>query len=312
MFEPFAQGPYTGMGSPSGGANFPSALPFNEASDYVEASSDSAPFLGLDGQQCPVSIDFTTESPHVLVSAGTGGGKSTVARSISAQWMAKGGLTVQLDIKRHSHRWAKGLEPLAHYASSVPEIGNALIEVGKEVHRRNEIVERHHGPIETAPVGPPILVVFEEMNATASHLKSLDRQLPKGMYKAEDAKRDIVCMGRAARVHMLGLAQLASFRAVGGSELVENFDQRIMLRYSAQAWRWLGEGPYVSAPPQPGRGVIAGGGRAREVQFMSMAEEDARALVLSSERAQNRVMELTPLFRRLPRPWREAMRQLDS
>src|SRR5262249_22324429 len=124
----------------------------------------------VDGTGKPISVDLDSDSPHVLVSASTGGGKSVLLRSVASQMMANGAIATFLDIKRHSHRWAKNL-PNAGYASTLPEIGNALVELGKEVHRRNEIVEQWPGTVETAPVGPRIVVVFEEMNATMTQLK---------------------------------------------------------------------------------------------------------------------------------------------
>src|SRR5690606_39318489 len=53
-----------------------------------------------------------------------------------------------------------------------------------EVHRRNMIVDEWDGPLEDAPVGPRIVVVFEEMNATMATLKSLDKRLHEGDYTA--------------------------------------------------------------------------------------------------------------------------------
>ncbi len=300
MFDSdFSQGPYAGVGSPSGAAHFPDVLSFREAWPFVQHAP--SPFLGVDGQFDPVN---TGRVPHILVSSSTGSGKSTVARSLAAQHMARGGAAVFLDVKRHSHRWAKDLAPNARYASTLPDVGNALVELGKEVHKRNYKIERFHGAVEDCPVGPPIMVIFEEMNATVSQLKSLDKKLPKGSYTAMDAFMDCLFMGRAAKVQFVCLAQLATFRAMGGSEVVENFDLKILLQYSSTAWKWLGEGPYQPAPAEVGRGMVVQGGKARVVQFMDVSEDDARRFVLHAPMARTLASALTPPMRRLPSAWR--------
>lgn len=278
MFD-FSQGVYSQLSTPSQSLKFPDVLTYRDAYGLMSHAPESAPILGVDGTGAPVSVDLDSDSPHVLVNASTGGGKSVVMRSIAAQMMARGTVATFLDVKRHSHRWAKNL-PNAGYAATLPEIGNALVELGREVHRRNEIVENWPGSIETAPVGPRILVVFEEMNATLGQLKDLTKKLPSGFYDAMDAYKDILFMGRAAKVHLVGVAQLASFRAMGGAEIVECFSTRVLIRYSPTAWRYLASdcGPRQTAPSHIGRGMVCQGGKARETQFLFLTEEEAAQL----------------------------------
>lgn len=302
-------GPYSGSATPA--SEFPSVLPLNEATDYLEGTPDSSVFLGVDGQGQPVRIDLDQDSPHTLVSASTGAGKSAIARSFAVQRLMRGDLVVVLDIKRHSHRWAKGLAPLVHYANDVTTVGDTLVNLGREVHRRNQIVEEWDGPIKDAPVGPPILVVFEEMNATTSRLKALDRQDKSGGYRALDALADVSFMGRAVKVRLVSFAQKASFRASGGSEIVECYGNRILLNYSPQTWRWLAEdcGRAIPAPPEVGRGYLCRGNRAVEVQFLWVDEDgpEARDAVLNAVPAQRRVRELLPSRSSRPDVWRAAI-----
>lgn len=305
MFD-FNQGPYSGVGTPSGGLRFPTTLSFRDAWPMVQSSEASRPFLGVDGQFDPVSVDLESDSPHVLINGGTGGGKSTIVRSLVAQHLASGGVAIFLDVKRHSHRWAKGLEPNVRYASTLPDIGNALVEVGKEVHKRNDVVDRFPGPVENAPVGPAVMVVFEELNATMDALRDLDKSLPDGSYKALDGLRDLIFMGRAARMHCVATAQLASRRAAGGAEILANFNCKILVRYDETGWRWLVGGRFQPAPQQPGRGKVVQGGAAKEVQFMSISEEDARNFVTHSSRAQATARALCPRLIPLPRVWKRA------
>lgn len=299
--------PYSGVSSPQ--KDFPSALPLNEATDWIGDMGPSEVLLGVDGIGRPLTVDLDSESPHVLVSAPTGRGKSAIARSVAVQRLARGDLVMFLDIKRHSHRWAQRLAPNVHYAKSAQEIGGVLVNLGRELHRRNQVVDDFDGPIPEAPVGPRIIVVFEESNATMHSLKALDKRLPDGNYTAQQALMDVSFMGRAVRIHLVSFAQLASYRASGGAEIIENYGTRILVGHSSQAWRWLASdcGKPVTAPEEDGRGLVCRGGKARECQLLWVPEESAAPYVLGSVPAQRRARELSGSRRNLPEQWKQAI-----
>lgn len=302
--------PYAGVSSPQKG--FPSILPFNEATDWIESVGPSGVVLGVDSLGQPITTDLDDDSPHILVSAPTGRGKSAIARSVAVQRLARGDIVVFLDIKRHSHRWAQALAPNVHYAKSVQDIGGALVNLGRELHRRNHVVDAFDPsrPVSEAPVGPRIIVVFEEMNATMASLKSLDKRLPEGSYSAHQGLEDVSFMGRAVKMHLVSFAQLATYRASGGSEIVENYGTRILVGHSPQAWRYLASdcGKPLTAPEEHGRGIVCQGGKARETQLLWTPEADAARVVLSSVPAQKRARQLAGSARLVPDVWR---RQLD-
>lgn len=299
--------PYRGISTPQ--KDFPSILPFAEAADWVEDAGPSGVLLGVDGVGHPMTVDLDAESPHILISAPTGRGKSAVARSIAVQRLVRGDLVVVLDIKRHSHRWASALAPNVHYAKDAQDIGGTLANLGHEVHRRNKVADEWSGDLSAAPVGPRIVVVFEEMNATMQQLKMLDKRLPEGEYTAGQGLMDISFMGRAVRIHLVSFAQLASYRASGGSEVIENYGTRILIGHSPQAWRWLASdcGRPVTAPEEDGRGIVCHGGRARECQLLWIPEQDAQGLVLDSAAAQRRARQLSGGRRGLPSIWRQSI-----
>lgn len=276
----FTDGIYSGLSTPQGSLHFPEVLDWEACKGYLYDRPENKIFLGTDGDAEPVYVDLDNDSPHILINAGSGGGKSTIARSIATQALTGGANVVFLDAKRHSHRWAKNL-PGVHYAQTFTEIGDALVSVGMELHRRNEVVDLHPGPIEEAPVGPRIVVVFEEMNATMDALQSMSKKLPEGVYDAKDALNDIMFMGRAAKIHVVAIAQFASASALGGSAIRENFGYRILARYTKQAWTMLAYdcGVPQPAPKEKGRGRICYGGVARETQFAYLSEEQAAWLV---------------------------------
>lgn len=294
--------PYTGSGGTS--VDIPERV---ELSDIPQPSASTICF-GMDADG-PVTVDLDSESPHVLVNAPTGLGKSAVARSIAVQRASLGDLVIILDRKMHSHRWAYGLEPLTHYADDEPSIGSALVNLGRELHRRNQVVKAFEGAASLAPVGPRVIIVFEETNATLGRLMALDKQLASGGYGALDGFRDLMFMGRAVKMHVIAFAQLASYRSGLSADLIENFGTTVMIGHSEKAWKWLASdcGRYRVAPTGEGRGMVCRAGRARETQLTWVSEHDARETVLTSIPAQRRARELSGNRRHLPEIWRQAI-----
>lgn len=307
QFSEPGTGIYGGQLGPVG--ELPSILPWAEAVDMIGDTSLHEVVLGVAVDDQPVTVNLSTESPHVLVSAPTGAGKSAIARNIAAQRLIKGDMVVFLDIKMHSHRWARDLAPCVHYAKSLPDIGRSLVDLGRELHRRNAIVDAFDGDVQDAPVGPPITVVFEEMNSTLQALRDLEKGLPAGSYTGSQAYRDLVFMGRAVKIRLVVFAQLGTYRAMGGSEIVENFAYRILVGYSPQAWKWLAAdcGRPRTAPEEKGRGILAAGGKATEVQLVLLEEVDATALVLASAGGRRLARQLSGSQRATPQQWRTAI-----
>ncbi len=277
-FKNFEEGPYAQMGTPAQSIGFPDVLDFEKAFRLINDTPEGSSFLGVDGSFKPITVSLDSDSPHVLIVASTGGGKSTVVRSILAPAIAKGALGVILDVKQCSHRWAYGADKIG-YAMTLPEIGNALVELGREVHRRNQIIRDWPGSVETAPVGPRIVVAFEETNATMTQLKELDKRVSKGAYKATEALNDVLLLGRAAKVHMAAVMQFPDFRILPQA-MVEQFNARIMIRYTKNAWTKIAwdAGLPQAAPTHDGRGMVVWGGKAREGQLLTLTEQECRAM----------------------------------
>ena len=275
----FGNGIYDSLISPVQAMNFPALLTYRDARSHILSAAESTVVLGVSGEGEEVSVNLDDDSPHILVNAGTGGGKSVIARTILSQQVRKGSLGVILDIKRHSHKWAQN-NPKIGYAKELPEIGNALVELGRELHRRNRIVDEHYGPMDTAPIGPRIVIVMEEMNATLTQLRELSRRLPKGSYTAMDAYNDIMVMGRAVKLHVVAVTQYADARVMGGVAMRENFGLRILAKYQKPSWTLLAwdAGLPLPCPTQKGRGYSVTGGEAIQTQYLYLTEEEAMTL----------------------------------
>lgn len=255
--------------------------------ELVRRAPESAPLIGLGNRQRIVAVDLDSESPHVLVSAGTGGGKSTILRTITSQLLAAGADGTILDEKRHSHRWARGL-PQVTYCRDTAEVHAALVALAAEGDRRNRIVDEWRGE-DDPDVGPRHVVVLEEVNTTIKRLKRYwEENKGKGDPKespAVTALGEVLFMGRAVKMNVLLVAQYATAVALGGPEMRENFATRILARYTQNAWRMLiPEITYRKSTRHGGRAQVALGGVAHECQVVYMTEAEARALAQSSQR----------------------------
>jgi hypothetical protein len=263
-----------------------------EVRALVEQAPESAPLIGLGPQSSVVSVDLDSESPHVLVSASTGGGKSVITRTMACQMLRNGSQFVMLDFKRHSHKWAKNM-PNVTYLRDIGDIHDALVSLGAEGNRRNHIVDDWEGDDRQAPVGPRTGIILEEANATISKLKRYWGQVRKTKADEDgpadpkespaiDALREILFMGRAVKMHMFLVAQSATAAALGGPEVRECFSTRILARYTRNAWMMLV--PEVQPIPRStrhiGRAQVVLGGVASETQVAFFTDSEARSWAL--------------------------------
>ncbi|MFJ1742483.1 pRL2-11 [Streptomyces microflavus] len=254
--------------------------------ELVEKVPESAPLIGLERGDKIVSVDLDAESPHVLVSAGTGGGKSVILRTIASQLIHHGAHGYILDFKRVSHLWARGVKNV-EYCRDIADIHDALIRLGAEGQRRIHLAEKLGEDADPGQIGPRLVILLEEINATMKQLtryweKIKEKGDPK-VSPAVDALAEILFMGRAVRMHVLLVAQSATARALGGPEMRENFATRILARYTQNAWRMLV--PEVHPAPKStrhiGRAQVVLGGAAHETQVMFMSDAEARAWAMA-------------------------------
>jgi hypothetical protein len=270
----------------------PAKVTFGHLAAEVAAARESAPVIGLGRNGSIITADYEADSPHVLVSAGSGGGKSTIVRGLAAQGLHNGGLSVICDIKRISHTWARGL-PNVFYSRDIEEIHNMLIRIKGEVDRRNVLVDEladENGDVSAealAQIGPRIQLVMEEMNATANRLTAYWRKTREKtdptVSPAVEALADILFMGRAVMVNVIAVAQMMTAKTLGGPESRENFATRIMARYTVNAWKMLV--PEVWPMPRrsnhPGRVQVVIAGAARETQVVYFTPAEAREWAMS-------------------------------
>jgi len=261
----------------------PRKAAFKDASvrELVAKAPESAPVIGIGGGGRAVSVDLDAESPHILVNASTGGGKSVTLRCIACQMIHCGSLAYILDTKRISHLWARGV-PGVTYCADISDIHDQLIGLGMEGRRRIRVADELGIGADPDAIGPRLLILLEEVNATMKQLtryweKTRESGDPK-ISPAIDALNEILYMGRQVRMHVLLVAQSATARALGGPEVREQFATRILARYSVNAWRMLA--PEIHPAPKstkhPGRAQVVMGSTVRETQVLLFTEAEAR------------------------------------
>ncbi|MFJ5877416.1 pRL2-11 [Streptomyces sp. S1] len=257
--------------------------------DLLASMPESAPLIGLGAGGRTVSVDLDHDSPHVLISAGTGGGKSTILRTIASQFLHNGAQAHILDFKRISHTWARGI-PGVTYCRDIADIHDALLHLGAEGRRRIRLAEELGDDVlaeNPERVGPRNVILLEEINATMAQLKRhWEKTRESGDPKtspAIDALAEILFMGRQVRLHVLLVAQSATARALGGPEMRENFSTRILVRYTLNAWKMLVPEVHPAPKPSrhPGRVQVVLGGTARETQVLNLSETEARAWAMT-------------------------------
>jgi hypothetical protein len=245
----------------------------------MEVAEEDAPVVGLGINSAPVTMNLQLDSPHLMVTGGSGGGKSVLVRAAVAHFLHHGARVVILDPKGDSHLWAKDL-PGVTYAYRIEDLHDELIKLGAEQKRRAD--DAHHG----RPVGQRIVVVAEEMNMATPGLRAYWVQIrepkePK-VSPALQARDNIAFAGRSLLMNMISVTQSATSRAYGGPEARENYGMNAMARQTARQWKMINEGlPMPVFTRHPGRWTFTCGGEVKLVQVVHLSDDEARSWSLS-------------------------------
>jgi hypothetical protein len=229
------------------------------------------------GPNGPAHVDYVQDSPHVALSGAAGTGKTTLLRFLLAQRMRHGVGVIFLDAKRWSHRWAHKLpDDRAQYWYRVPDMHNALVALGEELHRRIECDEEELGSFRTLDV------VVEEINSLIKMLTAYWRGERKRImneakalqkedmaYDEEDldppmlspavaALQFAVNMGRELQIHIHVAAQRLEANVFGsnsGAAVRQSFQLRLMAKWDLALWKMLAGGHEYVAWPGGKRGL---------------------------------------------------------
>ncbi len=221
----------------------PGYVSFADIRALADAAAEHEAVLGLGRKAEPGIVSVDNDSPHIGLSMGSGDGKSVTARNAASQLAHHGALTAVLDTKLMSQHWAAGLPNVA-YARFPAEIHALAIWLAGEVNRRYKVA-LYSADVEGrvhADVGPRIVGILEEMNATqavlAAYWKSIDG---KGKSPAVLALDHVSNTGRQVNVNLMYIGQRLSAKAVSGGsgDARENIGVLLFSNPAASTWKML-------------------------------------------------------------------------
>lgn len=258
------------------------------AAELARTDRPGAPVLGVAAGGRVVRVDLDSESPHIAISAGTGGGKSVLVKGIAAQLMHEGCQVVIADPKRFSLSLFRDLG--VTYLRSAREIHDGLLTVRAELQRRYRLLDTVSAEEEdTVLAGLPRLVfLFEEQSIGMRQLTQLWAELRvKGDPKrspALSAYDEILAAGRALRVHMITVCQLLTVSTTGGDPTARsNYGCRILARTPRAGWVMLAPefAPFPRQSKIRGRMHVALADTLTEIQAPLWGNDDLRAWATS-------------------------------
>lgn len=231
----------------------------------------------------PVVKASYSDSPHLIIAGGSGGGKSGLAAFLMLQELHRGSLIFNLDPKWISHLWLQDL-PNVINAHEPWQLHLALEWLGRELHRRTEAAYRSAGGTGRirGTFGPRIIAVCEELNYGMPGLKEHWREnRTKDGPKRSPALAGLSamsCAGRASDMHEWLMAQMLTVESTGvkDSTVRGNAGIKAMVRYELPGWT-AACGKHVPMPPPPttpGRAQIVTAGAVRETQGPHLRLDD--------------------------------------
>lgn len=284
----------------------PSHVEWEDVEAAVKAAAPNELVFGV-GKRMAIGKAAYSDSPHLCIPGGSGGGKSNTAAVLLLQEMLRGSLIFNLDPKWISHLWLQDL-PNVINAHEAPDLHLALTWLGKELLRRTKAAYYSAGGTGRVRgnVGPRIIVLAEELNYGMPGLKNYWREIrekeePK-QSPAIAALSALSCAGRASDIHEWLIAQLLTVESTGvkDSTIRTNAGIKAMIRWDGPGWG-MAVGKHIPMPPPTtiqGRIQLVTGDGPREVQvpYLHLDDKDeavaekavqwARALAVSGVVAQ--------------------------
>jgi len=257
----------------------PDTVDFADMTAVADEMSADKVVMGTGTRGQVVTFDLAMESPHLLLAAASGAGKSELIAWIVGQFMRRGYGVVVFDAKFVSHMWLRRI-PGVLYAAESEELHEGLLWLDSELLRRARFVSAGGNPDDLVP----LVAVLEEMNAATNRLRAYWKNEcgGKGMSPALTALGNLSAMGRELRIHIVMAGQSMTGKATAGVENRENFGGRALARATANQWRMLA--PQIRPAPlkrgAPGRWHLVVGDTLKEFQapFCDIKQQTPRLI----------------------------------
>jgi hypothetical protein len=230
-------------------STIPDKVPFASVRDLIERAPESKILLGIAAGDEPFWLNFDSDSPHFLISAGTGGGKTSMQRSVGAQCLYKGHEVYVFDPKHLSHIWTRGRanvtvvsEPAAMHALFL-ELAGTL-----EDRKRETDGLTYKDPI---PTWQRQVVILEELSVAVADLRAWWQSPAGGSHKGEPpsiaALRKILNQGRFLMINIVAGANRFDANKTGGGDARDQYAWVGLAEHSKHVVEMLAKG----APVEP-------------------------------------------------------------
>jgi hypothetical protein len=254
--------------------------------------------LGVGKNEELITASLVTDSPHVAITAGTGGTKSNLGGWLLLQILLKGGIGLALDAKRRlSYPWVLKDEnrnlvqlPNMAYAHTVSQLHDGMAWLSEELDRRGDVAFAGmdtRGKVH-ANVGPRFITVAEELNLAVPRLRRhhQENRPPGGPSRspAFTGLGETAFAGRQVRMHLILIGQMLTAEVTGSkdSSVRSQCGIKLLTRYELALWKMMcGDVPMPPSPTQTGRFQAVTASGVREVQTPELDPVLARELVLA-------------------------------
>lgn len=266
----------------------PRSVSFADILPALEKSDSNSVVLGIGTHAAVASINLDSESPHVAITMGTGGGKSSLLRLIVAQLIRHGVQRIDIiDPKRISHDWARHIPGVF--------IHRTMAEQMKAVHLfRIEMESRYDTLEQDSAAGRPLtdfprhVLIIEEQNSWINYARQYWKDYRNELTSQERSRIPsdppvisdlgfILFQGRQSRMNVFSVFQRMSASASGGGDLRENYYAKLLARFSPQTWKLLvGTTPVPRSSRINGRAKLVLGEDDRWIQMAFITDAEAQ------------------------------------
>lgn len=259
----------------------PDKVTFADIKSALEKGSLNIIILGIGTRDKIISINLDSESPHIAISMGTGGGKTSLIRLIVAYLMRHGCERIDIiDPKRVSHNWARDIPGVYIHRTMTKQM--------EAIHNFRLRMESRYDALDTDDTltFPRHVLIIEEQNSWMGYAQTYWADYRRGLEPAERGKvpprnpavADLgFCLfqGRQANMNIFSIYQRQSAAASGGGDLRENYGALLAARMKPQTWKILtgsSQMPKEARSRINGRGIFVLGDEYHPVQFAYLRE----------------------------------------
>lgn len=254
----------------------PSMVLFSDELEYVSTLPEGKLFLGRDNSNSPVLIDVNAETPHIAMSIGTGGGKSSTLCMLIVQLLRQGATIEGIDPKGPSFNQVRHLDGIRIHRS-ISDQWDAITLVAAEMERRYVILNENENA-----TFPRLVLVIEEFNSfyldVQDYWEEIKTKSDKGKPEAFRKLNKILNKGRQVNVNVFSVFQRMDAVVAGGGAARAQYGYKILGRFDPQTYKMLiGNGRGVSSKHR-GRVLAYDGDETRQTQTAYSFNKSGKAL----------------------------------